>query len=194
MSTLALMIMLMTVFAISMEIKKGTSVEWLAVAKGRISVALVSKLLPHTIVYFAVGLFILWLLFGFSAFPMNGSLGWMIAATALLVMASQAFAVFIVSVVPNPRLAMSICALFGILSFSFTGFSFPVESMYGYLAVFSWLAPIRYWFLIYINEALNGVAVYYSRLYFVALIVLLFGPALMTWNLKRMALKPVYVP
>lgn len=194
MATLALMIMLMTVFSISMEIKKGTSVEWLAVAKGRISVALVSKLLPHTIVYFAVGLFILWLLFGFSAFPMNGSLGWMIAATALLVMASQAFAVFIVSVVPNPRLAMSICALFGILSFSFTGFSFPVESMYGYLAVFSWLAPIRYWFLIYINEALNGVAVYYSRLYFVALIVLLFGPALMTWNLKRMALKPVYVP
>lgn len=194
MCTFVLMIMLMTAFSITTEIKYGTSVQWLATARGHMGLALISKLLPQTVVYSSVGLFMLWLLFGFSHMPLHGSLGWMIAATLLTVAASQTFATFIACVVPNTRLSLTICALFGILSFSFTGFSFPVQSMYGFLGVFSWLAPIRYWFLIYINEALNGVALYYSRYYFVALLLFLVGPVLMMWNLKRMCLKPVYVP
>ncbi len=192
--TFVLMIMLMTVFSITIEIKNGTSPEWLSVSKGRMSVALASKLLPHTIVYFCVGLFLLWLLFGYSHFPLNGSLEWMIAVTFLTVIASQSFGTFICCVVPNPRLAFSLTALFGILSFSFTGFSFPVQSMYGALAVFSWLAPIRYWFLSYINIALNGVALYYSRLYFAALIAFPIVASTMLWHLKKACLKPVYVP
>ena len=192
--TFVLMIMLMTVFSITIEIKNGTSAEWLSVSKGRMSIALLSKLLPHTIVYFSVGLFLLWLLFGYSHFPLHGSLGWMIAVTFLTVIASQSFGTFICSVVPNPRLAFSLTALFGILSFSFTGFSFPVQSMYGALAVFSWLAPIRYWFLSYINIALNGVPIYYSRLYFAALIAFPIVASSMLWHLKKACLKPVYVP
>ncbi|MDE6158065.1 MAG: ABC transporter permease, partial [Muribaculaceae bacterium] len=194
MCTLVLMIMFMTAFSITSEIKYGTSVQWLATARGHMGLALVSKLLPQTVIFCSVGLFILWLLFGYSHLPLNGSLGWMIAATFLTVTASQAFATFITCAVPNTRLSLTLCALFGILSFSFTGFSFPVQSMYGFLGVFSWLAPIRYWFLIYINEALNGVALYYSRYYFAALLLFLFGPVLLMWNLKRMCLKPVYVP
>ena len=194
MCTLVLMIMLVTVFSITKEIKDGTSPLWLATARGRISMAVTTKLLPHTVIWCAVGLFILWILFGYAHFPMNGSLGWLIAATFLTVVASQAFALFICSALPNPRLAFSVTALFCILSFSFTGFSFPVQSMYGYLGVFSWLAPIRYWFLIYVNEGLNGVALYYSRLYYAALLLFPLGPALLLWNLRRMCLKPVYVP
>ncbi len=38
------------------------------------------------------------------------------------------------------------------------------------------------------------MALYYSRYYLVALLFFLVGPVLMMWNLKRMCLKPVYVP
>lgn len=194
MATFVLMVMLMTVFSITTEIKTGSSVEWLRTANGHITVAVASKLLTHTVIYFAEALFILWLLFGYAHFPLNGSLGWMIAATLLVVIGSQAFGLFICSVVPNPRLAFSVTALFGILSFSFTGFSFPVQSMYGSLAIFSWFAPIRYWFLIYVNEALNGVGLYYSRYYFVALLSFPLVACTMLWNLKRACANPVYVP
>lgn len=194
MCTFVLMIMLMTAFSVTMEIKEGSSVQWLAVCGNRMSVASLTKLLPHTVVYFSVGLFLLWLLFGVGGVPMHGSLGWMIAATFLTVIASQSFGFFAACIVPNPRLSMIICALFGILSFSFTGFSFPVQSMYGFLGVFSWLAPIRYWFLIYINEALNGVALYYSRYYFVALLLFPIVGSSLLWKLKRACLNPVYVP
>ena len=194
MATFALMIMLMTVFSITMEIKEGTSPQWLATNGGSIVQAISTKLLPQTVVFMAVGLFILWVMFGYSHFPLNGSRWWMVVATFLLVTASQGFAVFVCSVVPNPRLAFSMCALFGILSFSFTGFSFPVQSMYGALAVFSWLAPIRYWFLIYINEALNGVGLYYSRYYYAALILFPLVASALLKRLKNACLKPVYVP
>ena len=190
MATFVLMIMLMTVFSITIEIKEGTSPQWLATSHGSILVAVASKLLPQTVIFAAVGIFIQWLFFGLSHFPLNGSLGWMIVATLLTVVASQGVGLFVSSVVPNPRLAFSLTALFGILSFSFTGFSFPVESMYGWLGIFSYLAPIRYWFLIYINEALNGVGLYYSRYYFVALIVL---PLVACTLLRRLRLSLIHI-
>lgn len=50
-AALALMIMLMTVYSITMEIKRGTSPDWLAACGGRLDTALLSKMLPHTLVY-----------------------------------------------------------------------------------------------------------------------------------------------
>lgn len=194
MATLVLMIMLMTALSITNEIKNGTSVQWLASSGGSMLRAVVSKLVPQTVVFWSVGLFILWLLYGYGHFPLNGSLWVMIAATMLMVVASQALGLLIASVLPNPRMSFIVCALTGILAFSFTGFSFPVESMYGYLGVFSWLAPVRYWFLIYINESLNGYALFYSRYFFVALICFVPVSLLFLRNLRKACLNPVYVP
>lgn len=193
-ATLALMIMLMTVYSITMEIKRGTSPEWLRTCGGRLSTALLSKMLPHTAVYVIVGSAMMWAIFGYSGFPCHGSLAWLWVAMVLFVTASQAFALVVVSVVPNPRLSFSVCALFGILTFSFTGFSFPVESMYGGIGVFSWLAPTRYLFLIYINNALNGYAVWFVRWWYVALMAFVPVGALASLRLKKALLNPVYVP
>lgn len=190
----ALMIMLVTAFSITTEIKFATSPQWLATAKGRISVALAGKLIPQAIIWIVSAMFMLSLLYGYRHFPMNGSIWAMIAATILFVIASQALGVFFTSIVPNPRLSMTLAALFGILSFSFVGFSFPVQSMYGAVGIFSWLMPVRYYFLIYINEALNGVALYYSRWYFVALILFPFICSIFVSRLKKACLTPVYVP
>ncbi len=190
----ALMIMLVTAFSITTEIKFGTSVDWLRGANGRISVALAGKLIPQTVIWTVCAMFMLAMLYGFRHFPMNGSMPALTAATVLLVVASQAMGVLFCSIVPNPRLAMSIAALLGILSFSFAGFSFPVQSMYGAIGIFSWLMPVRYYFLIYINEALNGIPLYYSRWYFVALIAFPFVCSLGVRRLKNACLNPVYVP
>lgn len=192
--TFVLMIMLMTAFSITMEIKKGTSVEWMAVAKDRISVALTSKLLPQTVIWFIIGLFITSVLFTWNGFPFYGSMWWFLLALLLTIVASQAFTVFVCSLVPNPRLAFIFCALFGILTFSFAALSFPVESMYGFIAIFSWLAPFRYLLLIYFNLGLNGLDIYYSRLFMAALLVFPIVSVLLLNRLRRACLNPVYVP
>lgn len=190
----ALMIMLVTTFSITNEIKYGTSVDWLVTAKDRISVALAGKLLPQFVIWTVGAMFMLSVLYYYRHFPMNGSMAALVAATLLFVLASQAMGVLFASIVPNPRLSMTLSALLGILSFSFVGFSFPVQSMYGAIAIFSWLMPVRYYFLIYINEALNGIPLYYSRWYFVALILFPFICSVLVGRLKKACLKPVYVP
>lgn len=189
-----LMIFLTTAFAVCQEMKRATSPLWLRLAKGSVIRALSAKLLPQTIVWQIMMLFMLWWFYGRNGFVMNGSWGWMILSEMMFVLACQGFALFVVGVLPNLRLALSVGALVGVLSFSIGAFSFPYESMYGSIGVFSWLVPVRYNFLIYIDQALNGIDVYYSRIFYVAYIVFMLLPLLVIKRLKRELLNPVYVP
>ena len=189
-----LMIFLTTAFAVCQEMKRATSPLWLRLAKGSVIRALSAKLLPQTIGWQIMMLFMLWWFYGRNGFVMNGSWGWMILSEMMFVLACQGFALFVVGVLPNLRLALSVGALVGVLSFSIGAFSFPYESMYGSIGVFSWLVPVRYNFLIYIDQALNGIDVYYSRIFYVAYIVFMLLPLLVIKRLKCELLNPVYVP
>lgn len=191
---LQLVIFQITAFTILVEIKRGTSRRWLDEAGGSIMTAVAGKLIPQTVVFMAVGLAIQGILYGFMGFPLQGSVWGMVGAMLLFVLASQAFGLFITSVVPNLRFALSILTLVGILAFSVAGFSYPVEHMYGGVGIFAYLLPIRYYFLIYINVALNGYEVYFCRWDYVALALFLLLPLTALWKLRRNAADPVYLP
>lgn len=192
--TLALMVLLMTCYSVCEEIKRGTSVRWLATARGSMVTALFGKLAPQAIVWTCVGLFILSLLYGFEHFPLNNHLSHMIAAIFLLVVACQGFSLAICEMLPNLRLAMSINSLLGILSFSVTGFSFPVQNMYGAIGIFSYIIPLRYYFLIYVDQALNGIPLYYSRWFYIALLIFVAVPFVGLSRLRSRCVNPIYVP
>ncbi len=191
---LALIVLLVTVFSICQEHKIGSSVEWLREAGGNMAMALLGKLLPQTLIFTAVGVALQSVMFGYLHFPLNNHPLHMILAMFLLVAACQGFAVFITEMLPNLRIALSVMSLTGILCFSIAGFSFPVEKMYGGVAIFSYLVPIRYYFLIYIDQALNGIPIYYSRFYYIALLIFMLLPALGLRRLKKQCINPVYVP
>lgn len=189
-----LLIVLVTIMSITYEIKENTSRLWLSKAGGSIIVAVTGKLLPQTVIFTVVAWALQAMLYGFAHFPMLCPTWVMLMAAPLFVIACQAFGLLWACIFPSPRLALSFGALMSILAFSFTGFSFPTENMYGAIAIFQWIMPVRYYFLIHIDQALNGYPLYWSRLWFVMLIVIAFVPALMLWRLKRAARHPVYVP
>ncbi len=191
---IALLVMLVTTFSICHEIKQGTSGEWLATANGNMALALAGKLLPQSVIFSAVGVFCQSILFGFLHFPLYNHPLHLVLAMILLVLSSQAFAVLLTELLPNLRLAMSIASLLGILSFSIAGFSFPVENMYGSIAIFAHALPIRNYFLIYIDQALNGIPIYYSRIYYIVMLVTLLVPVIGLKRLKKHCLNPVYIP
>lgn len=193
-AALELMIFLLTAYTICGEIKRGTSVEWMQLAGGSVIKAVTGKLLPQTVVWCAMAMAMESWLYGWNAFPMHGSWLWLTVSTLLFVLACQGFALFICCILPNLRFSLSVCALTGVLAFSLAAFSFPVESMYGAVGIFSWILPVRYYYLIYINEALDGVALYYSRFYFVAYFAFIVAPLTMIWRLKKHLLKPIYIP
>lgn len=191
---LQLMILLITVYTVTQEIKYGTSLRWLRTARGSMAVAVLGKLLPQTVVFLLTGMAMLGLLFGFGHFPLHCSIWTLAAAMTLMVLASQAMGLFFCCLLPNPRLALSLAALSGILTFSVAAFSFPVASMYGAVGIFSYVLPVRYYFLIYIGQALNGLPLWYSRWFFAALLAFPLVTACLLPRLKRACLKPVYVP
>lgn len=193
-TALALMILLVTAFSIWHEEKMQTSPQWIATARGSITIALLGKLLPQTVVFTAVGALTQVMMYGWLHFPMHCS-AWQVVGTMLLfVLANQGFAVFISGLMPNLRMALSFCSLFGILTFSIGAFSFPLEDMYGWIAIFSYILPSRYYFLIYVDQVLNGLPLYYSRFYYAALLAFMLLPLFVACRIKRSAQHPVYVP
>ena len=191
---LQLMIFLVTCFSLGQEIKYGTSRKLLFMADGSIVKALAAKLLPQTIIWLVIALFMESWMYKINGYPVHGSLMWMTISEIMFVFACQGMAIFFFGIFPNLRMSLSISALLGILSFSIAAFSFPIESMYQSIGIFSWILPIRYNFLIYIDQALDGVHIYYSRIWFVAYILFMLLPFTMLWNIKRNMQRQVYAP
>jgi len=191
---LALMICIISTYSITMEIKSGSSRQWMLTAGGSVVTAVSGKLLPQTLIFTCVGWLFQSIMYGYCHFPCAGNVWVLFAAMPMFVIANQAFGLFFSSMIPNPRLAMSVVSLLCILTFSFAGFSFPVEDMYGVIGIFSYIVPVRYFFMLIINEALFGAPLYYSRLFIMAL--LLFPVVAMTALplLKRALKNPVYIP
>lgn len=191
---LQLIIFQITAFSILQEVKRGTSIRWMQRAGNNAIVACFGKLAPQFVIFTVIGLAIQSIMYGYWHFPLNGSVWGMIIAMVLLVASSQAFALTVSIAIPDLRYALSVLSLTGILSFSIAGFSFPVDQMYGGVGIFSYILPIRYYFLIYINTALNGYPLYYVRWEYVIMILMLLSPYTVMWKLRRIALKPVYIP
>lgn len=191
---IALMVALVTAYTICVEIKYGRSRRWLARSGDSVVIALAGKLIPQAVIEIAVALACQAIMFGFNHFPLNCPTWHMVLAMVLMVLASQAFAVTVCCLITNLRLAVSICSLTGILAFSLAAFSFPVSSMYPAVGAFSYILPVRYYFLIYADQALNGIPLYYSRYYYIALALFPLVSLCLLWRLKRRLKAQVYIP
>jgi len=193
-AVLALMILMVTCFSIHTELKDGTSREWLSLADDSILKAVSAKLFPQTMVFSLMALIYLVLLYGWLGFPLHNGFWPMFAAAELLILASQGFAVFIASAIPSLRWSLSLCTLWGVLSIPISGFSFPVMGMPEALQALSYLFPLRYYFLIYVDQALNGVPLVYSAWFYVALIAFTIMPLVDIHMLRKAAHEYTYLP
>ncbi len=182
---LQLLIIMFTIYAIGVEMKQNTTREWLATGNESIMAALTGKVLPHTLLFTLLGLIGLFLLYGVMGFPMNGSIAWISLAMFLFVIAHQSIGIFIIALFQRLRDSISVGVFYGLLSFTFAGFTFPIEAMPRGVQVFSWAFPIRYYFKIYVNEALNGAEIGYSLIYFAGMLAFLLLPLLMYVRLKN---------
>lgn len=153
---LGLIVLIITVYTLGMELKWKTSRELMAEAQGNVILAFAGKFLPHTILYCMMGITLNILLFRILHFPMLGNLWTLNVAIVLLVLAMQAMGIVIVGLLPVLRDALSIGALYGMLGFSCSGFTFPVTGMLPVFRGFVNIFPLRHYFRVYTNEAMMG--------------------------------------
>lgn len=191
---LQLMVFLITAYSIGTEIKYRTSIEWLEQSKHSMSLALLGKLSVHFVIFLCVGLLCLSVLYGYLGFPLQGGWWRMITAMILLILASQSIGIFCIAMLPTLRLGMSLSTLLGMLSFSVTGFSFPLSAMPTVIQALAYLFPLRHYFLIYADQALNSTPLYYSLPWYMFLLGFLILPTLIGEHLKKAVLEFKYVP
>lgn len=191
---LMLLIFMVTVYSIGVEIKNRTAREWLRMSNNSIYIALAGKLLPHTVVFFIMGIFYNIYLYGFLHFPCNSGIFPMILATLCFVLASQCCGIVMIGTLPTLRLGLSFASLWGVLSFSVSGFSFPVMAMNPVLQGLSVLFPLRHYFLIYVDQALNGYSMIYSWPNYMALLIFMMLPFFVVNRLKETLIYYKYVP
>ncbi len=190
----ALIVLLITAFTLGSELKSGLCRQWLATAGDNMVLALAGKLIPHTVLLTAVGWLVQWMMYRVYDVPLNCNPWHMLLAMPLLVMANQGFAVLMFCFTPNFRFGSTLCTLMGMLSFSFCAFSLPEEAMYPWVQAIGYVVPIKYYFLLSVDQALNGIDLYYSRVYYAVLLGYVVVPLLLSWRLKHECMNPVYVP
>ncbi|MBQ7382700.1 MAG: ABC transporter permease [Paludibacteraceae bacterium] len=151
---LGLICLMLTIFAIGFELKARTSHAWLRAAGGNYTVAMIGKLIPYTLIYLILGIGCHLILYRFAGFPVYGSKGRLMFGLLLFILAMEALGITMIGLLPTLRDALSIGALYSMLGFSLSGFTYPQMAMLPPVKALSYLEPLRHYYLIYVNEAL----------------------------------------
>ena len=163
---LGVMVLLFSVYIVTDERKHRRMGQWVRTAHGSVPVALCGKLLPYTLWFSLLGVLGNIILFRYCQFVMLGSLFSLALAVVLMVLAQQAMGVFLATLIPEQHLSISVSAIYGMLSFTMSGFSYPVTSMPPFLQTVSYLFPLRHYYLSYVDIALygNGYAFFWPHI------------------------------
>lgn len=153
---LEMIVIIVLIYSLGAELKYGTSRHLLQTSGNSIVTALAGKLLVWTLTFSAIGLILILLLFHRLHFPLAGSIWNMFLGIFLMIFASEAIAIFILEMLPVPRLALSIGALYSVLGFSLSGFTLPIEAMPPYIQGWSSAFPLRHYYEFYVQEAIFG--------------------------------------
>lgn len=156
---LGLVCIMLTIFAIGFELKARTSHAWLRAAGGNYTIAMIGKLIPYTLIYLILGVGCHLILYRFVGFPVYGSTWRLMFGLLLYILAMEALGITMIGLLPTLRDALSIGALYSMLGFSLSGFTYPQMAMLPPVKALSYLEPLRHYYLIYVNEALMAAPV-----------------------------------
>ncbi len=190
--TLLLFIFLLTAYSFGTEIKFGRGREWLKTAGNNIWVAMIGKLIPQTVVFLTIIYLYSFYVYGVLDFPHNGGIWNILLLGFLAVVAAQGFGAFMFGLMPQMRMSMSICSLWGVLSFSMVGTAFPVFAMDAPLEALAQLFPLRHYWRIYQTCVFNDFPLSYVWINILVLVVFALLPVLVAGNMRKAVLNFKY--
>jgi ABC-2 type transport system permease protein len=189
---LNLMIMIFTISCFGSELKSGTAQKLMNMGGNSISKVIVGKLLPYTLIALLMALLYMSVLFYYNKFPLNSGFWPMFSNYACLIIAAQGMGLILLGIFYNYRFALNIACLWGMITFSISGFSFPALAMHLSLQAVGYLFPLRHFFLVYADQALNGLPLGYSAYHYAAMLLFMALAFLFFPRIKQLMLANVY--
>lgn len=189
-----LLVFLITAYSLGTELKQQTAKQLMEMSADNPFVAITGKMLPQTLVWLLVMGFYLYYVFGVLAFPHPGGWHILLMLGMLAVLAAQGFGIFMFGLFPSLRMSMSICSLWGVLSFSMVGTAFPTLAMDPELQVLANLFPMRHVFLVYEIAAFGGYPLMDVAPSLIALVLFASAPLLVMLRIGKALKEYVYMP
>lgn len=183
---------LSTVFTIGVELKNSTAKEWFETAGGNPFIALVGKLTPHSLIFFTLCMLIYAILFRYMAIPMLGSEIMIFISGFIYILSCQSIGVFLVTLLSNMRLALSIGGGYSVLSFTFSGLTFPFMAMGTAMHIIGDLFPLTFYTEIFIDQAMHGAPVANSMHFLLSMMLFLLLPLIMLPRLNKICTNDKY--
>lgn len=189
-----LFIFLITAYSLGTELKFKESKKWLKLSDNNIVVALTGKFLPQTLIFLTIFYSFELYTYYYLGFPHPGGIVPILLLGLLTVLSGQAFGIFIFGLVPSLRMSMSVCSLWGVLSFTTSGATYPLFSMNPMLEAVAQLFPLRHYYMIYQMCIFNGYPLVNAWFNILALFIFIALPFFINRKLKHAMLTYVYIP
>ncbi len=187
-------VFLITAYSLGTELKFKESKKWLKLAENNIVVALTGKFLPQTLIFLSIFYSFELYTYYYLGFPHPGGIVPILLLGLLTVLSGQAFGIFIFGLVPSLRMSMSVCSLWGVLSFTTSGATYPLFSMNPMLEAVAQLFPLRHYYMIYQMCIFNGYPLVNAWFNILALFIFIALPFFINRKLKHAMLTYVYIP
>ena len=189
-----LFMFLISAYSLGMELKFDRGKEWLARADNNIVVAIFGKFLPQALVFLVLIFFYEFYIYHVLHFVHLGDWADIVLLAMLQVFASIGFGIFIFGLMPSLRMSMSVCSLWGVLSFSLAGSAFPIMGMDSPIQALTWLFPLRHYYMLYQITVFNGFPLIDAWFHLVALVGFTLLPWFVIYKIKNAMLTYVYIP
>jgi ABC-2 type transport system permease protein len=181
-----------TIYAIGRELKYGTTVSWLQSANDSLLIAMTGKLLPIYIIMTLIALIACLIIFVIMGMINAGSYIILTLDIAILIIAYQSVAIFIISMTSNLRLGLSLGGGYAVMAFTFSGITFPTMAMFSLPRILSHIFPFTYFSDIFIDEVMYDTPTRFVIWRFIPLIAFTLLAPLSWHRLQRITTIKVY--
>ena len=178
-----IIILLTIAYSIGREFKEDNANEWLYSSHHHRFKALFGKLLPYFVSYSIIACFGNYVLFYVINIPLASSFLSILFASVLFIASTISVSVFLFSVHPKLAFIISFISMFGSMSATMVGVTFPVTAMPPIINLLSNLFPARHFTVISQNLCYENLDIIHVWKHYAALFIFLFLPLISTLKL-----------
>lgn len=155
-------VILTTIYCFGSDLKYNKGKKLYNIGKGNLPVIILAKTLPYTIWFFFIGMILYFTMFVLQDFPLLGNKFMLLIGLFLLILSSQAFALFFIAISKSFREALTFGSGFAAVSLSFSGITYPIFGMPIVLQWTSQIFPFTHFFELFVAQTQRGIPVYLS--------------------------------
>jgi len=154
---LQIMVLIMAVYTFGLVLKKRKGQELLEQAGGKVYVVILGKILPYSIVFFALGFLMNALLYYKIGTPLKGSFIGVNLVFFVFVIILQSLGLFIAAIATSFRTALTIGGDYAALAFSFAGYTFPALGMSKFIQYLCFVFPFTSYMRFVVDYGIRGI-------------------------------------